>query len=377
MTKVTKKSIHYIQCKSFCGALLAGTLNLANAGGLDLSNQNISPLFEKGSYAEFGVLSVKPNVRGTDVAFQKTGDILSSYATGSLAYKQDMNSQTSFAIILDEPAGVNLKYATAADGGSIMLGGTAAKVNTQELKGLVRYKFNDAFAIHGGLRIERTQGSVTLGGLGYGPLAGYQTNFAENTNSGYVVGGSFEIPNKALRVALTYNSAIKHEGDTKENIAVDTGITSVTTPQSVNLDMQTGVAANTLIFASIRWVEWSKYLVKPPVFSVVTNGASLTNISDSTTYTLGLAQKFNNSLTGIALLAYEPKSQDLISPLAGYRGKESFGLGVIYTHEKFKITTLASYSKLGNAQIATDGVARASFAGNKALAFMTRIGISF
>jgi long-subunit fatty acid transport protein len=196
---------------------------------------------------------------------RQTGDILPNDPTGSLAYKQDINPQTSFAIILDESTGVNLKYATTADGDSVMLGGTTAKVNTQELKGLVRYQFNDTFAIHGGLRIERTQGSVRLGGLGYGPLAGYQTNFAENTNSGYVLGGSIEIPENALRVALTYNSAIKHDGDTKESIAVGTGVTSVTTPQSINLNMQTGVATNTLFFANIRWVEWSKYLVKPPM----------------------------------------------------------------------------------------------------------------
>ncbi len=142
------------------------------------------------------MVAVTPTLKGTDIAARQTGNILPGCVIGSLAFKKDLNPKTSFAIILDEPNGVNLKYATASDGASVLLRGTSAKVSTQELKGLARYKFNDAFAVHGGLRVERVWCSVTLGALGYGPLAGYQASFASNTRVGYFVGGSFEIPEK-------------------------------------------------------------------------------------------------------------------------------------------------------------------------------------
>jgi len=377
MTTSIKTSINNLQRNLLFSSLLAGGLGLAHAGGLDRSNQDISALFEKGGYAELGMVAVTPTLQGRDIATRQTGNILPGYGTGSLAFKQDINPQTSFAVILDESNGVNLKYATASEGASVLLGGTSAKVSTQELKGLARYKFNDALAVHGGLRVERAWGSVTLGGLGYGPLDGYQASLASNTSVGYVVGGSFEMPEKALRIALTYNSAIKHDMGTVENIAAGTGTTSITTPQSVNLNMQTGVAASTLLFANVRWVDWGVYKVSPPAFSAATNGASLTDISDSTTYTLGLAQRFNESLTGLVLLAYEPKSHDMVSPLAAYRGNETFGLGVIYNHGNFRITTVASYTTLGNAQISTGGPAIADFTGNNALALVVRIGMKF
>ncbi len=37
----------------------------------------------------------------------------------------------------------------------------------------------------------------------------------------------------------------------------------VVTPQSVNIDFQTGIAANTLAFANIRWVHWDQFAVTP------------------------------------------------------------------------------------------------------------------
>ncbi len=38
------------------------------------------------------------------------------------------------------------------------------------------------------------------------------------------------------------------------------------TPQSVNIDFQTGVAANTLAFANLRWVHWDQFAVTPKHF---------------------------------------------------------------------------------------------------------------
>jgi len=63
-----------------------------------------------------------------------------------------------------------------------------------------------------------------------------------------------------------------------------TSNTEVETPESLNLEFQTGVAADTLVFGSIRYARYSDTIVSPDVFNAQTNGLSLTNIEDSTDY---------------------------------------------------------------------------------------------
>ncbi|MDR0068382.1 transporter, partial [Acinetobacter sp. 11520] len=47
------------------------------------------------------------------------------------------------------------------------------------------------------------------------------------------------------------------------------GQTKITTPQSVNLDFQTGIMANTVAFANVRWVNWKDFAIRPYKFGKV------------------------------------------------------------------------------------------------------------
>lgn len=80
-----------------------------------------------------------------------------------------------------------------------------------------------------------------------------------------------------MKASLTYRAKIKHEMNAyeKHNAAGMTGspifdamltevnnaqgITEITTPQSINLDLQTGIMENTVAFANIRWVNWKDF----------------------------------------------------------------------------------------------------------------------
>ncbi len=54
---------------------------------------------------------------------------------------------------------------------------------------------------------------------------------------------------------------------------------SAITPQSVNIDFQTGIAANTLAFANIRWVHWDQFAVTPTLLEASQySTASRTNL---------------------------------------------------------------------------------------------------
>jgi long-chain fatty acid transport protein len=370
-------------------ALAAGA---ANAGGIDRSGQSIAPLFEKGGYAELSFGMVNPSVSGKDLAIfggRNSQNVGKDYLSLGFAYKQDINDQLSYAIIYEKPFGADLSYASVANGGSVAFGGTKAHAGYDELSAILRYKFNDNMSAYGGLRISRASGDVTLKGAAYGGLSGYNANFSNDTGYGYVVGVAYEKPEIALRVALTYHSAIKHEHDTKETISGfpigPVSTTEVSTPQSVNLDVQSGIAPGWLAFGQIRWVDWSEYDIDPLVLTKATNGGvfvkggGLVDLSDSTTYTLGIGHKFNDQWSGAASVSYEEKGDPLVSPLAPTNGRLGLTLAAVYTTGNTKITTGINYTKLGDAQpeTGTPDVARANFTGNSALGVGVRVGFSF
>lgn len=381
-------------------ALLAGTVPVL-AGGIERGNQMLGVLFEPGNYAELSYGHVKPTVEGTDLPQTvggipvypggvATGNVSNSYNLVGLAYKHQFNESWSAAVILDQPFGADIYYPNPAAGeaGTPLLGGTLADVSSTHLTGVVRYKMpENGFGVHAGLRVSRANGTVALDGLAYGGpppagISGYRVDLDNDTAAGWLAGISWEKPEIAARVSLTYNSPITHEFDTTETIA---GVpvspmttTEVDTPKSWNLEFQTGVASDTLVFGSIRWVDWSSFRVAPSGFFGPRFG-SLVELEDSTTYTLGVARKFNDTWSGAASFSFEKAGDDLVSPLAPTNGRKGITLAAIYTRGNMKVTTGVNYTKLGDAlaETGTPDTPRASMSGNSAWGIGVKVGYSF
>lgn len=356
------------------GAALLLTTTQLSALGLDRSGQPIGIIFENGSYAELSFGYVMPEVSGNDLApFGTTpsGNVAEDYGVLGLGYKRDINSELSFAIIIDEPYGADVVYPSAADGGSVALGGTEAELNSLAVTSLLRYKFDENISVHGGIRVQSVDANVTLDGLAYGAAAGYNVDLARDTRLGYTVGAAYEVPDIALRVALTYVSEIEHEFDTTDFVGDTT--TTVTTPQAVNLDFQTGVAADTLVFGSIRWAEYSKVIVAPAGLG----GSSLTDIDDGFAYTLGIGRRFSDQFSGSVSVGYEPEGDDLVSPLSPSNGNISLALGGKYTVGNVEYSGGVRYIKLGDASAQTADTARAEFNDNDAIAVGFKVGYRF
>lgn len=368
------------------GAALLLTTSMAHAVGLDRSAQNIGIIFEDGNYAELSFGYVMPDVTGKDVAMfggRDTGNVAEDYSIAGLGYKTDINDQMSFSLIIDEPYGADVQYPV---GESFALGGTAATLDSVAFTGILRYKLNDNVSFHGGVRAQAISASVTLDGFAYGfpPVApprginGYSVDFERHVGFGYVVGAAYEIPDIALRVALTYFSEVEHRFQTKDNLFT-TSPTTVTTPQAVNLDFQTGVAADTLVFGSIRWAEYSVVKVTPENFGRATRGASLTNIEDGFGYTLGVGRRFSDQWSGSFSVGYEPEGDDLVSPLAPTNGNYSVGFGAEYTMDNVILSGGARYIVPGDASPATGtpSTARASFSDNSAVALGFKVAYTY
>jgi long-chain fatty acid transport protein len=358
---------------------IALTATAAQAGGIDRSGQNIGILFEKDRVVELSFGRVMPSVSGTDILNRPTGNVAIDYNQIALAYKYDINAQTSFALIIDQPFGAKVSYAPT----SPVLGLTAADASSVAVTGLLRYKLNENVSFHGGLRAQQVDASVDLRGLAYGPVAaptlnGYSVDFEKKWGLGYVVGVAYERPEIALRVALTYNSAIKYDLTTTQNFVPGTSTVSTKTPQSVNLDFQTGIAAGTLLFGQIRWADWSEFKLAPSAL----RGLSLVNLDDTTTYTIGVGRKFNDSWSGAVSVVYEKEGNPFVSPLAPTTGRLGLTLAGIYSRDNMKITTGINYTKVGDATPFTGAARnatsrRANFTGNKAVGVGIKVAYSF
>lgn len=342
----------------------------AQAGGLDKSGQSMGALFEKGRYMELSLGSVSPSVSGKDSALfggLATGDVANDYLQMGFAYKADINDKLSYAIIIDQPFGADVLYSSG-----IALNGTMAKAEATAATVMLRYKLADRVSVHGGLRAQKSNAEITLRGAAYGPASGYNVKFDDDIGLGYSVGGAYEIPDIALRVAVTYNSAITHDFVSTENIAPTTSITKVKTPQSINVDFQSGIAQNTLLFGQIRWAEWSSFKVKPTVFN-----RDLVDLDDTITYSLGIGRKFNDSWSGAFSMSYERAIDPLVSPLAPTDGRLGAMIAAIYTTGNVKVTTGVSYVRLGDATPVTAGTPRASMTGSSALGVGVKVGFTF
>lgn len=331
------------------------------AGGIERAPQSLGPLFESGNYAELSFGGVDPEIKGRDVAGFSTGDVAQGYGFFGLAYKHQFNDNLSAAFILEQPFGADIRYPLATAGGSPVLGGTRVEVNSTTYTGVLRYKFENNFSVHAGIRGSRADGRVTLQGVAYEALGGYYDLDIDGAwGVGWLAGVAYEMPEIAARVSLTYNSPIEHDFDMTETspaILVATGgLTdtlegkhTVKTPRSWTLEGQTGVAADTLLFGSIRWVKWSEFKVDNAVFPVATaaGDSQLVSLQDTTTYTIGVGRKFTENWSGSASFIYEPSKGEDISPLAPYNGRKGITLAAIYTMDNIKISTGINYSKVG------------------------------
>ena len=359
---------------------LALTTAAAHAGGIDRSGQSVLAIFEKGNYAELSFGRVMPDVSGVAAAGLggfASGDMAGDYNQIGMAVKTDLGPRLAFALILDQPFGADVSYPVlAAPPAVYYAAGSTATLKTTALTGVLKYTTESNVSVYGGLRYEEMSAKANV------PfVASYKVASDTSGAVGYLVGVAYEKPEIALRVALTYNSKISHDLNTVESSLLTGGLdvastTSVDSPQSVNLDFQTGIAKDTLLFGSVRWVDWSSFVIDPTNYPPA---SPLVSYDDNTvTYSLGVGRRFNENWAGAISVGYEGKSGGFASNLGPTDGKASITLGATYTKDNLKISGGISYVMIGDAQTTLNGTtAAAEFKDNSAVGVGFRIGYSF
>lgn len=381
-------------------SLLALTALSAQAGGIDRSGQSMSVIFKKGNYAELSFGTVSPDVSGVQVvtfpaslggsvAGSRSGDMTNRYIQAGAAVKHDYGDNFSVALIFDQPFGADVEYGT---GTGYFASGAYAKLQSEAITTVARYKFNENFSVHGGIRYQRLKADALIPyiTLPVGPLAGtaYSVNGGRDDGWGYLVGAAYERPEIAMRVALTYNSTIRHELDTTESSAIglaNTSTTKIDTPESLNLEFQTGIAQNTLVFGSVRWVNWSDFEIRPADYDSLTGtlasgpGVALVSYEDDTiSYNLGVGRRFNDTWAGSVSVGYEPANNNLASNLGPTDGNWSLGVGASYRQGKTEISGGVRYIRIGDAETGVGPFSPAtSFKDNEAIGVGFKVAVNF
>ncbi|WP_108814185.1 OmpP1/FadL family transporter [Loktanella sp. Alg231-35] len=340
------------------GAALLLTTSMANAGGLDRSGQGIGAIFEDGDYVEFSFGQVTPDLSGSVAGGAVgSGNIAPSYSQLGAALKTQATDQLSFAVIIDQPYGADVDYDDTDAG--YPLAGSNAQVKTFGITALGRYAVNDNFSVHGGLRHTTAEGVYDV----TAPAA-YTSTYSSDSGLGFVLGGAYERKDIALRVALTYNSEVDLELDGTA------GDLSTTLPESVNLDFQTGVAADTLVFGSVRWVGWDGFALSDSLA-----GDILAYDDDVITYNIGVGRRINDQLSASLSVGYEKETGEITGNLGPTDGYLSAQLGAAYTLDSgVEISGGVRYAKLGDA---TTSVIGAEFEDNSALAVGMKVAYNF
>ncbi|ENV72310.1 hypothetical protein F946_01785 [Acinetobacter johnsonii ANC 3681] len=391
------------------------------AAGLDRSGQSIAAFLQPGNYFEAGISVLDPEVKGKDTSGNQTGDMASDYYFPHAALKIQATDHFSVGLIYDQPFGADAEYSgnsTFVENRPVPFqGGTSVTVDTQNLNLLFGYQPNENWNLYAGAVYQTVDGTVLLRGTTYSVFNGYDFRTGEDESVGWLAGVAYQIPEIALKASVTYRSEIEHKMNASENFGAagyisipgapgqsaqlnqlmtalnaSSGETKLTTPQSVNIDFQTGIMANTVAFANIRWVDWSNFKVQPYNFAKLSkvvgqnptinkpNGFNLIDYKeDQISATVGVGRKFNERWGGNVSVGWDSGAGNPVTTLGPTEGFWSVGTGVRFSPaENYFIGAGVKYFWLGDADAVTGAHSNAGkFTNNDAIAYGLNIGYKF
>ena len=418
-----------MKLKTLTTAMILATVPLtgAFAAALDRSGQSISAFLQPGNYFEAGISVLDPSVSGkvrngyspsaappSAIGLQNTNlsDMGDDYYFPSAALKLQVTDHFSFGLLYDQPFGADATY-SLSDTVSVAAGGvglfhngtesTEVEVKTQSISMIFGYQPTENFNFYAGPVYQTVEGDVQLRGLAYGGNAtfgGYNASIKETGDIGWLAGAAFQIPDIALKASVTYRSEIEHSVNVKESFnsaglfaglnAAPSLNTDITTPQSVNLDFQTGIMANTVAFANVRWVDWSNFSIQPYKFGLASKNALVQSQSgkpefdlvaytdDQISATVGVGRKFNDLWAGNVSVGWDSGAGNPVTTLGPVEGFWSVGLGGQYSPaENYFLQAGVKYFWLGDAKAQTGGTVAGDFSDNDAIAYGLKFGYKF
>ncbi|MHA3982916.1 OmpP1/FadL family transporter [Acinetobacter venetianus] len=388
------------------------------AAALDRSGQSIAAFLQPNNYFEAGITVLDPNVSGKDISQNNTGDMANHYYSPNAALKIQATEHFSIGLIYDQPYGADAQYT----GQSNFIenrplpfqGGTSVTVDTENLNLLFGYQPNQNWNLYAGAVYQTLDATVLLRGASYSAYSGYDFKTGRDEAVGWLAGVAYQIPEIALKTSLTYRAKIKHEMNAYENHGIAgftgspvfdallnqinnaQGTTEITTPQSVNLDFQTGIMENTVAFANVRWVNWKDFAIRPYKFGAASVLPPIVNktgkkdgfdlvayTDDQYSITAGVGRKVNDHWAGNVSVGWDSGAGNPVTTLGPTEGYWNVGVGVQYSPApNYFIAGGVKYFWLGDAKAQSGSQFNtpehvAEFKNNDAIAYGLKIGYKF
>ncbi|MGQ1540076.1 transporter [Acinetobacter baumannii] len=379
MNEITTKKTNPI----LLGVLGVFVSNISHASALEQSGQSILPFLENGNYAEANLFAVDASVSGIvndradlvrDHQSRDTGDIAESTQFYTAAIKLQLTDRLGFGVLYDQPFSADIKYPARSNNSyfdnDISHEGTSVKADTQNLSLLFGYSPYQHFQIYGGPVYQTVKANVALRGNAYTQaFNGYNAKFKQQGEVGWLLGGSYQLPDIALKAAITYRSKIKYQFQVEEDIfgeplkLVENEKTKLETPASLNIDFQTGISEKSLVYMNLRWVNWKEFETRPPQYGALseilmkelTNGEYIQGFkldsyqNDQYSATLGIAHQFTEKWSTSTDVSWDSGTGNPASTMGPIKGSWSLGLGVQFNPAKnYFITGSLKYFWLGD-----------------------------
>ena len=364
------------------GSLIIGFVGSAYAGGYESNALSTSFMYEAGgefnAYSEVSYGSRSYDIKGT--VYAPTGSAVKDQTSTTISFKYDVTDNITVGFTNYNQGNIQLDYseAGAAGGLAALLPVVDLTIDARVL--LAKYNISENIGVIAGVKQTVVQDASAdifqqvPGGLG-GPYA--KSEITGDTEIGYVYGVAYTQDEIALRAELTFETSTDFElattGGNPPAVAAS-GTTEGSTPDYINLYLQSGIAEDTLLYGSIRTANWSEN----QIFVYPHGGSATSSFTDSRTYSLGLGRKFTDNFSGSISLSGEPKGASagtsLLSITNGYQG---ITLGGKYTINNMSITGGYNYTQLGDKTVTPDGGAAGEFTDNTLTGLGVRVGFKF
>ena len=380
-------------------SLVALSAGMAQAGGFELQTLDTSIMYADGNQASISYATIDASIEGYNTGAGLSGvskkQVVKDQTVANFGAKFDVSEAISIGLGTYRTGSIQL------DGGNGTLGNLAptGDVDMNTMAFMARYTLNENMSFVGGL----TQNSLGNGNVT--TLAGSYDITGENS-VGYIAGLAYSIPEIALRAELTYQPKVNFTTATAytpsaaavcgaiapldcANLTSDATTaaayagaeavmtttasdTTLSLPDRLAFNFQTGIAENTLLTASYRKASWGKSQI-----NVAAPVAITTEFSDSEAYSIGVGRKFSDSLSGsITYSKEEGSSSTSTSLFTVSNGSEAISLGVRYTRDNMNISAGVSQRNVGDVTV-NSSVGTMKYTGNSVTTMGVKIAFAF
>lgn len=385
-------------------SFLALSAGLGHAGGWSAGELGSQGLISSGSSA---------NISIGEIDYKIIADTADNFQLGQTTNIDVVPDASRSSIFLNAEIGsnLNLGFSRFLSGSIQMRGGAGsftswipdADADITAIALVGSYHITDNFGILAGVRNDSLANATvsTIKGT-------YSLSSASKLRG--VLGFNYRRPDIALKISATYapESEIKSASSFTETAAPSgvsgvsygdaiisqatgatlgaallTDVSSYTStvglPETLNLEFETGIAENTLLFGSILHQKWSTAQI---VSAGSAASAITTSFGDSNKYNLGIGRKISDNLAiSVSYTTEDGAGEYSGSLFTVSNGSNTVTLAGKYTRDNFSITAGISKVDIGGVTITSDGTASgnqyAKYGKNSALGVGIKVAYNF